>query len=222
MNYQFDFNAVFSNMHPLWQGLGVTLQLTLAANLIGLTLGFIVALCLLSKWASLRLPFMAFVEFYRCTPAMIQIVWFFYCIPMMFNLFLPAIAMGIIALSLNLVAFNAEAYRAAIQNVPREHIDAGIALGFSPLQRIRYIIFPNALRASIPVLLTNGIVIFQQSALVALVAVNDLMYEGKSLATSNFRPIETYTIVALIYFAISYPTSQLVGWVEKRHEAMSQ
>ena len=221
MNYHFDFNSVFRNMQPLWDGLGVTLQLTLAANAIGLTFGFIVALFLFNKYALLRMPFIAFVEFYRCTPAMVQIVWFFYCVPMMFNWFLPPVTMGIIALSLNLVAFNAEAYRSAIQNVPREHIDAGIALGFTPFQRIRYIILPTAFRSSLPVLLTNGIVIFQQSALVALVAVNDLMYAGKSLATNNFRPIETFTIVALIYFAISYPVSQFVGWMEKRREIMS-
>ena len=69
----------------------------------------------------------------------------------------------------------------------------GIALGLNPLQRILYIILPTAFRASMPVLLTNGIVIFQQSALVAIVAVQDLMYQGKTLATETYRPIETFT-----------------------------
>lgn len=221
MNYNFDFSSVFRNMGPLWEGLGVTLQLTLAANVIGLTFGFVVALLLMNRFAVVRVPAMLFVEFFRCTPAIVQIVWFFYCVPMLFNVFLGSVTMGILALGLNITAFNAEAYRAAIQAVPREQLDAGVALGLNPWQRIRYIVLPTAVRASIPVLLTNGIGIFQQSALVAIVAVQDLMYQGKTMATATYRPIETFTIVALIYFAVSFPVSQIVGWLERRREIMT-
>jgi polar amino acid transport system permease protein len=187
VNYTFDFNAV--SLGPLIDGLIVTVQLTVAANLIGVILGFPLALLLMSRVAVIRWPATLFVEFFRCTPAIVQIVWFFYCVPMLFNVFLGSMTMGILALGLNLMAFNAEAYRAAIQAVPREQIDAGIALGLNPLQRVFHIVLPNALRASIPVLLTNGIVIFQQSALVAIVAVQDIMYPAKTLATETYRPI---------------------------------
>lgn len=221
MNYTFDFQSVMRNLPPLLDGLLVTLELTLAANAIGLTLGFVVALLTMSRTAVVRVPAMLFVEFFRCTPALVQIIWFFYCVPILFNVFLGSITMAVLALGLNLTAFNAEAYRAAIQAVPREQMDAGIALGLNPLQRVRYIVLPTAFRNSIPVLMTNGIGIFQQSALVALVAVEDLMYAGKSLATETYRPIETFTVVALIYFAISFPVSQLVEYVERRRAAAS-
>ncbi|CCV09634.1 glutamate and aspartate transporter subunit; membrane component of ABC superfamily [Mesorhizobium metallidurans STM 2683] len=221
MNYSFDFQSVTRNFGPLLDGLVVTLQLTAAANLIGLTLGFVVALMVMSRWAVVRWPATMFVEFFRCTPALVQIVWFFYCVPMLFNVFLGSVTMGILALGMNLTAFNAEAYRASIQAVPREQIDAGIALGLNPLQRILYIVLPNAFRASVPVLLTNGIGIFQQSALVAIVAVQDLMYQGKTLATQTYRPIETFTIVALIYFAVSFPVGQLVGYLERRRAGLA-
>jgi polar amino acid transport system permease protein len=135
---------------------------------------------------------------------------------MLFNIYLGSMTMGIMALGLNLAAFNGEAYRAAIQAVPREHRDAAVALGLTPLQSTLHIILPTALRMAVPVLLTNGIVIFQQSALVAIVAVPDLMYEAKSLATKTYRPIETFTLVALVYFAVSFPVSQVVGWLERR------
>ncbi len=219
MGYTFDFRAVSSG--PLLDGLLVTLQLTLAANVIGIVLGFPLALLVMSRIAAIRLPFMLFVEFFRCTPAIVQIVWFFYCVPMLFDLFLPSTTMGILALGLNLMAFNAEAYRAAIQAVPKELTDAGIALGLNPLQRTLHIVLPNALRASLPVLLTNGIGIFQQSALVAIVAVQDLMYQAKTLATETYRPIETFTIAALIYFAVSFPISQVVGHLERRRQALT-
>ena len=222
MNYTFDFQVVTRNLEPLLNGLIVTLELTAAANLIGLTLGFVVALLVMSRWAAVRVPTMLFVEFFRCTPAIVQVVWFFYCVPILFDVFLGSVTMGVLALGLNLAAFNAEAYRAAIQAVPREQIDAGIALGLNPLQRVLYIVLPTAVRASIPVLMTNGIGAFQQSALVALVAVPELMYAGKSLATETYRPIETFTVVALIYFAVSFPVSQLVDFFERRRIAASR
>ena len=219
MSYTFDFYSVTQNLRPLLEGLIVTLELTLVANAIGLTLGFVVALLSMSRLAVFRVPAMLFVEFFRCTPAVVQIIWFFYCVPILFNVFLGSITMAVLALGLNLTAFNAEAYRAAIQAVPREQMDAGIALGLNPLHRVLYIVLPTALRNSVPVLMTNGIGIFQQSALVALVAVPDLMYAGKSLATETYRPIETFTVVAFIYFAISFPISQIVGYFERRREA---
>jgi polar amino acid transport system permease protein len=214
MNYSFDYSAI--SFRPLLDGLTVTVELTIAANIIGVVLGFPLALLLMSRIAAMRLPFMLFVEFFRCTPAIVQIVWIFYCVPMLFNVFLGPITMAVIALGMNLTAFNAEAYRASIQAVPKELTDAGIALGLTPLQRTLHIVLPNALRASTPVLLTNGIGIFQQSALVAIVAVQDLMYQAKSLATETYRPIEIFTVTALIYFAVSFPVSQVVGWLERR------
>lgn len=219
MDYTFDFQSI--SFGPLWEGLMVTLQLTAAANLIGVVLGFPLALLIMSRFAPVRVPAVLFVEFFRCTPAIVQIVWFFYCVPMLFNVFFGSMTMGILALGLNLMAFNAEAYRAAIQAVPREQLDAGIALGLNPLQRTLHIVLPTAVRASIPVLLTNGIGIFQQSALVAIVAVQDLMYQAKTLATETYRPIETFTIVALVYFAVSFPVSQVVGYLERRRQLMT-
>lgn len=219
MNYTFDFNSI--SFAPLLRGLAVSLELTIAANIIGVTAGFGLALLLMSPYRLLRMPFMLFVEFFRCTPAIVQIVWIFYCVPMLFDVFLDPITMGVMALGLNLTAFNAEAYRASIQAVPREQLDAGIALGLNPWQRVLYIVFPTAFRASVPVLLTNGIVIFQQSALVAIVAIADLMYEAKSLATETYRPIETFTVVALIYFAVSFPVTQMVGFLERRRQLLA-
>ncbi|MCW0001994.1 amino acid ABC transporter permease [Pararhizobium sp. YC-54] len=218
MDYTFDFNAV--SLAPLLKGLWVSLELTVAANVIGIVFGFGLALLIMSPFKLVRLPFMLLVEFFRCTPAIVQIVWIFYCVPMLFDVFLDPITMGVLALGLNLMAFNAEAYRASIQAVPKEQIDAGIALGLTPIQRILHIVFPTAFRASVPVLLTNGIVIFQQSALVAIVAIQDLMYQGKSLATETYRPIETFTVVALIYFAVSFPVTQIVGLLERRRQLL--
>ncbi|WP_223569743.1 amino acid ABC transporter permease [Pseudomonas sp. BF-R-26] len=219
MNYQFDFNFLSGNFGLLWDGLKVTLQLALVSNIVGLVLGFGLCLLTLSRWFFLRWPAQLFIEFFRCTPVLLQIVWFFYCVPMLFDVFIDPITMGVLALGLNLTAFNAEAYRAGVQAVPREHLDACIALGLRPWQQTLYVILPQALRSAIPVLMTNGISILQQSALVAIVAVADLMYVGKSIATEAYRPLETYSLIALIYFALSLPIAQFVQWLERRQDA---
>ncbi|HXP73491.1 MAG TPA: amino acid ABC transporter permease [Stellaceae bacterium] len=217
MDYHLNFFFVLRDFDKLLDGLVVTLKLTVLANAMGLSLGFGVALLLGSPVRVVRWTATAFVEFFRCTPALIQIVWFFYCVPILFDVFLDAETMGLLALGLNLTAFNAEAYRAAIQAIPRAHLDASIALGLGWRARILHVVFPQALRMAVPVLITNAIGCFQQSALVALVAVSDLMYQAKTLSTQTYRPIETFTVVALIYLAISFPISQLVTYFERRN-----
>ena len=221
MNYDFDWFYVKKGLPQLMEGLWLTLELTMWANLIGLVLGFLVALGMLSKIKSLIWPLTAYIEFFRCTPALVQIIWFFFCVPILFNVWWSAELMGILALGLNLAAFNAEAYRAAIQSIPVAHGDASTALGLNAFQRILYVILPQALVIATPVLITNGIGIFQQSALVALISVEELMYQGRYIATQTFRPIETLSTVALIYFMVSFPVSQLVTYVERRFKRLT-
>ncbi|MBB5409022.1 MULTISPECIES: amino acid ABC transporter permease [unclassified Paraburkholderia] len=222
MNYHFDFSFLEGSVGALLSGLRVTLELAIASNAMGLVLGFLLCLLAMSRWAVVRWPAQLFIEFFRCTPALLQIVWFFYCIPMLADVFIDPIVMGVLALGLNLTAFNAEAYRAGVQAVPKEHLDACVALGLRPWQRTFYVVLPQALRNAMPVLMTNGIGSLQQSALVAIVAVADLMYVAKSLATEAYRPLETYSVVALIYFALTLPISKLVHLVERRQDAAMQ
>jgi len=156
MNYHFDFSFLAGSLGALLDGLKVTVVLAVAANAMGLVLGFVLCLLAMSRWAIVRWPAQLFIEFFRCTPALLQIIWFFYCIPMMVDVFIDPIAMGVLALGLNLTAFNAEAYRAGVQAVPKEHLDAAVALGLRPWQRTIFVVLPQALRGAMPVLLTNG------------------------------------------------------------------
>ena len=222
MNYNFDFSFLDGKLDLLLSGLKVTLELTFISNLLGLTCGFLLCLMTLSHWAVIRWPARIFIEFFRCTPALLQIVWFFYCIPILFDFFIGSITLGVIALGLNITAFNAEAYRAGVQAVPKEHLDACVALGLRPWQRTLYVVLPQALRTATPILLTNAIGALQQSALVSVVAVGDLMYVSSRLATESYRPLETFSLVALAYFALSIPISQLVKVVERRQDMATQ
>ncbi|MCB4769665.1 amino acid ABC transporter permease [Ancylobacter sp. Lp-2] len=214
--YTWDFSAITRNWDQLMDGLAVTLQLTGICTVIGLVGGFLVCLMAMSRLAPLRWIAVAFIELFRCTPALVQIIWIFYCVPFFFGVFFDPFLMAVLALGMNITAFNAEAYRAAIQAIPSSHEDACTALGLSPLKKTVYVILPQALLMATPVLLTNTIGLLQQTSLVAIVAIADLMYQGKTLATQTYRPIEIYTAVAFIYFAFSLPLSQVVGLWERR------
>jgi polar amino acid transport system permease protein len=217
--YSWDSSVVLSSLPQLMSGLAVTLQLTAICAVIGLVGGFVVCLMAMSRILPLRWIAVFFIELFRCTPALVQIIWIFYCVPIFFGIFIDPFTMAVLALGMNITAFNAEAYRAAIQAIPSSHYDACTALGLSSLKRTVYVILPQAVLLAIPVLLTNTIGLLQQTALVAIVAIGDLMYQGKSLATQTYRPIEIYSTVAFIYFIFSLPLSQVVGFCEKRLRA---
>lgn len=216
MAYELNFFFVWRNLDTLLEGLMLSLELTGLSIIIGLSAGFLLALLRMSPLRILSVPAVAFIELFRCTPMLIQIVWVFYCLPILFDLSISPYASALLALALNITAFNAEAYRAAIQAIPRAHLDAAVALGLSPMQRVRHVVFPQAFRMSVPVLMTNGVGIFQQSALVSVIAIAELMYMGKFLATQTYRPIETLTTVALLYFIIAFPITQIVKRIEDR------
>ena len=216
MAYELNFYFVWRNLDTLLEGLMLSLELTGLSIIIGLSAGFVLALLRMSPLRILSVPAVAFIELFRCTPMLIQIVWVFYCLPILFDLSISPYASALLALGFNITAFNAEAYRAAIQAIPRAHLDAAVALGLSPMQRVRHVVFPQAFRMSVPVLMTNGVGIFQQSALVSVIAIAELMYMGKYLATQTYRPIETLTTVALLYFIIAFPITQMVKRIEDR------
>lgn len=215
-SFSWDSSAIIGGLPQLMSGLLITLELTAISAVIGLVAGFFVCLMKMSRILPLRWVATTFIELFRCTPALIQIIWIFYCVPIFFKVYLDPFTMAIVALGMNITAFNAEAYRAAIQTIPSSHYDACTALGLSPLVKTFYVVLPQAIMIAIPVLLTNTIGLMQQTALVAIVAIPDLMYEGKRLSTQTYRPIEVYTTVAAIYFLMSVPPSQIVGLLERR------
>jgi polar amino acid transport system permease protein len=216
VNYSMSFSAMSSALGPLWQGLANTLAIAVCANVIGVIAGFVVGMLSQSRWRLVRFPVSAFIEFFRCTPALVQVVWFFYCVPIIFNVFLTPLTMGILVISLNLTAFNAEAYRAGIQSVPREQHDAGVALGFSPFQRTTLIVLPHAFRIALPVLVSNGIAALQQTSLLSAVAIQELMYTGKQIASDTYRPLEVFTTVGIMYLLVSVAVAQVQRVIERK------
>jgi len=222
-SYGFDFNVVFRYAGVLTEGLVVTLKITCISITAGLILGMIIAIFRLSKNKIINVPFSIYIEFFRCTPTLVQIVWIFYCLPIILGIQLSGFFSGVTALTLNVAAFYAEAFRSGIQAIKSEQYDAAVALGFNKLQTLRYVILPQAVIITIPVILSNSVSLFKESSLVSTVAIADLMYQGRLVSTTTYRPIEVLTLVAIVYFVVAFPVTILIRSLEtKIHSRIGQ
>ena len=216
MDYHFSFPVISEYIWVLLRGLATTLEFTVICILLGVALAFFICLLRISRFRVLRIISTAYVEFFRCTPVLIQLFWIFFCLPIVIGVEINNFASAVIALTLFMGAIGSETFRSAIQGISRDQLDTGVALGLSTTQRIRYILFPQAIRISIPTLLSNCVSLFKESALVSTVGMSDLMYVGQNVSNTTARPVEILTTVALLYFIVAFPLTRLVSLVERR------
>jgi len=216
MDYHFSFPVISEYIWVLLRGLATTLEFTVICILLGVALAFFICLLRISRFRVLRIISTAYVEFFRCTPVLIQLFWIFFCLPIIIGVEINNFASAVIALTLFMGAIGSETFRSAIQGISRDQLDTGAALGLSTTQRIRYILFPQAIRISIPTLLSNCVSLFKESALVSTVGMSDLMYVGQNVSNTTARPVEILTTVALLYFIVAFPLTRLVSLVERR------
>lgn len=208
MNHAWDFAAIFANWQVLWVGLQGTLTVFAATVTLGLGGGLLVGVCRYAKMPLLRLPSMAFVEVFRNTPVLVQIIWFYYAFPILTGIEVNPFLAATLGISLNTMAFSAEIYRAGIQSIEPGQWEAGKALGMAYQQTLRRIILPVALKRVLPALTNRGIEVFKMSTLASVVAYIETLNQAKLIADLNFNPIESYTTVAVIFFVVLYPVVQ--------------
>lgn len=208
--YDFRFDVVFSNFSFLLEGVQLTLIVTSLALCMGVTIGLMTAIIRLAKIRILTPVVVGYVEFFRGTPPLVQIMWFFFGLPILTGVHLPAAVSGTLALGLNAGAFLSEVFRAGIQAIPTGHIEAGLSVGMSRFMVMRRIILPQAIVIILPALGNIFISLIKDSSLVSVIAVDELMRRGDELNALTYRPIEVYTVVALMYFTMTFATSRLM------------
>ena len=213
--YRWDFASVFGNWQILAQGLAGTFQLAVASLAAGLAMGLLVGAGRYSRNRLLHWPATAYVEVFRNTPVLVQIIWFFFAFPIVAPFQVSAYTAAVLALSLNTGAFAAEIFRAGIQSIARGQWDAARALGMSYPQQLRRVILPQAVKRMLPAFTNRGLELLKMTSLASAIAFPELLYAARRIATAHFNPIEAYTSVALIYFAIAWPVTQLVYAVER-------
>jgi polar amino acid transport system permease protein len=216
MPYRWNFQAVFDNADVLAAGAVGTLRLFVICTLVSLSLGLLVGLGRYSRSRLLYWPASAFVEFFRNTPVLVQILWFYFALPILLPVEISPLAAATLGISLNSAAFAAEIYRGGIQSIEAGQWEAARALGMSAAQAMRRVILPQGVKRMIPALTNRGIEIFKMSTLASAVAYVELLQQGKLLASLHFNPIETYTVIAAAFFLFLLPLVQATYALERR------
>jgi glutamate/aspartate transport system permease protein len=214
----FDFSFFSSQMLQdyLLRGLLFSLQLTVIATVGGIVLGTLLALMRLSGNRLLSLPAAMYVNVMRSVPLVMVLLWFFLLVPFILGRSTGAELSAVVTFIAFEAAFFCEIMRSGIQGIPKAQMQAGSALGLDTWQNLRFIILPQAFRNMTPVLLTQVIILFQDTSLVYAIGAYDLL-KGFEVAGKNFgRPVEAYVAAAVTYFAICFALSSLVRYFQQR------
>lgn len=216
MGYEWSFGFLLRYTHLFLVGIGVTLAYTAGTILLGLLIGLVLGLARLSRSPWVNAPLVAFIEVFRCTPLLVQIIWFYYALPVILGVQIPAVVAAVLVLSLYTGAFYAEIFRGGIVSIEAGQWDAARALGLRWGQVMRHVVLPQAIRRMVPPFMNQSIIQLKNTSLISTIAVPDLLYQGTLITADTYRPLEVYTVVAIIYFALLFPATRLVQWWEGR------
>lgn len=216
MEHTWNFVSVFAYWNVLAVGLIGTLNLFVICTILGLGGGLVMGMLRYSKSGLISYPAMLYVELFRNTPVLVQIIWFFFALPVLTGVEVSPFMAAILGITLNTIAFSAEVFRGGIQSIEREQWEAGKAIGMSYAQAMRRVILPQALKRMLPPLTSRGIEVFKMSTLASVVAYPEILQQAKLIASYEFNPIEAYTVVALVFFVVLLPFVQLTYMLERR------
>ena len=197
------------------RGAGVTLELTAVGLLLGFVLGLLLALAKIyaPRWLSGIAT--AYIEIFRGTPLLVQLFLIYYGLPSL-GITLSQTLSAYLALGLNSAAYQAEYLRGAIQAIGPSQMMAGRSIGLSRWQTIRHVILPQALRLALPSWSNEPISLLKTTAVVFLIAVQDLMAKAKRAATITYNPIGSYLAVAVVYLLMVFALNALLKWLERK------
>ena len=213
---QFDFQVVWDSVPFLAEGMLVTLLLTGLALAGGILLGTVLALCRLSPVTALAFVGGAYVNFFRSMPLILVIFWFYFLVPIVVGRPVGGLYSVLIAFTLFEAAYYCEIIRAGIQSVSKGQFAAATALGMTGRQSMQFVVLPQAFRAMVPVLLTQAIILFQDTSLVYVVGLRDFLVSADLVANRENRLIEMFVTVAAVYFAMCAVGSVAVARLQRR------
>lgn len=199
----------------LIRGAGITIQLTLVSAALALGMALVAGLARLSPLWPLRFVAGLYVEVFRGTSVLVQLFWFYFALPL-FGIRLDAFTAGVLALGLNVGAYGAEVVRGAIRSVPKGQTEAAIALNFTPWQRMRRVILPQAFVLMLPPFGNQLIELLKATALVSLITIPEMTFQGLTLRQTTGRTNEIFLWLLVLYFAVAYPLTLGVRWIERR------
>ncbi len=216
MGYEWNFQVILIYWPIFVRGAVMTLEITFGAALLALIIGLPAGIGKSARFLPVRWASTGYVEAIRGTPALVQIVWIYYCLPILSGVQFSAKATIILALGLHAGAFVAEIFRAGVAAVDRGQFAASKALGMTYWQQMRRIILPQAVQKMIPPFINEFASLLKLTTLGSTIAVYELLHESNNLIAAVYRPLEIYTFLAVVFFSITYPFIFLSQRIEKR------
>ncbi|MEW2355114.1 ectoine/hydroxyectoine ABC transporter permease subunit EhuC [Spirillospora sp. NPDC029432] len=210
---------VLDSYQQLLQGAWITVQLTVYGSALALVLALVFGLAGTSRNRAVRVLNRVYVEFFRGTATLVLMYWFFYALPLIGLRFTP-MAAAVLALGLNVGAYGAEVVRGSINAVPKAQHEATIALNFTPVQRMRRVLLPQAVALMLPPFGNLLIELMKGSAIVSLITIGDLTFRAKQIQSSTGETLWTYVAILVIYFVIAQLLQLLVRYAERRVDRM--
>ena len=216
MSYTWQWQLIWDYRQVFLRGIEITLVLTWWALLIGLGLGLLLGLMRSSRLAALRWPAAIYVDVFRATPILVQLVWIYYALPIVLGLQMGNITAASVGIGLHAAAYIAEIFRGGIASIDRGQSDAAKSLGMGYGQSMRRIILPQAVRRMVPPFINEFATLMKLTTLGSVLAVNELLHESENLINTTYRPLEVYTAVAVMFGVMIYPFILLSQQLEQR------
>ncbi|MGF7158397.1 polar amino acid transport system permease protein [Rhodoligotrophos appendicifer] len=208
-------DVIFENSWQLLDGLAVTIQVTLGAAVVALLMAFTAGLGRLSRFRTVRVLSVCYIEFFRGTSALVQLFWLFFVLPF-FGVTLSPMIAGIGGLGLCVGAYGAEVVRAGILAVPKAQIESAAALNLSSAQMIWHVVMPQAVRIMLPSFGNLFIELLKISSLVSLITLQDLTFQAASINAVTLRVVPIFTSVLVLYFILSMIINGFMRLLERR------
>src|SRR5687767_8035843 len=220
----FDWNVIWKSRHVLWGGMLLSLKLFAIALAGGIFFGTLLALARLSSWRILSVPAGGFVNLIRAIPFIMAIFWFYFLTPMVVGKItgqqgeaVGPFVSAVVAFIMVESAYYSEIIRAGIQSIPRGQPWAAYALGMSYWQAMGSVVLPQAFRNMLPIMLTQAIILFQDTSLVYVVGLKDFLGAASTAGQITGSLVELYVFVALVFFVICFGASWLVKRLQVRY-----
>jgi len=213
----FDWSVIWTHRQALLEGAALTVGLTVLTMLLAVPGGIMLALMRLSSNRLLQSASLGFVEFFRNLPLILVIYWVFYVMPMAVEFQLSPLVTALVALVLNISAYNAETFRAGINSIRKGQMEAALAMGMSRRQAMFKVVIPQAGRRILPVIASTWVSLFKDTSLVSVIAVSELAYTAMQIRAQTFRVLEMLTAMAVLYWLMGYPQAKLVDWIHRKY-----
>jgi len=206
-----DPDVIWRNLPYLWKGLQLSFVLAGMAIAGGIFFGCFLALARMSRFAPVAWLAAGYVNFFRSVPLILVIFWIYFLVPLLLGRATGPFVSAVVAFTLFETAYYCEIIRAGVQSIPRGQVQAGVSTGMSRFQAMRHIVIPQAFRNMTPILLTQSIILFQDTSLVYVVTLRDFMTSASTVANQELRLVELYLFAAAVYFAICFTGSRVVS-----------